>query len=63
MPEQPQTDLWQDSLTLATMITEREQAMINKDISSALSQFSEDATWINSQGYYFGEPSPTIEKV
>ncbi len=42
-----------DSTTLTNMIIDREKAMINKDISLALSQFSENATWINSQGYYF----------
>jgi len=42
-----------DSLTLAKMIREREKAMINKDIKTAMSQFSDDITWINSQGYYF----------
>jgi uncharacterized protein (TIGR02246 family) len=42
-----------DSLVLAEMIAERERAMIEKDVEAALSQFSDDATWINSQGYYF----------
>jgi len=35
------------------MISLREQAMINKDIEVAMEQFSENPTWINSQGYYF----------
>ena len=35
------------------MISERESAMIEKDLDSAMSQFSNDVTWINSQGYYF----------
>jgi len=35
------------------MILIREESMINKDITTALSQFSDNATWINSQGYYF----------
>jgi uncharacterized protein (TIGR02246 family) len=35
------------------MIATREKAMIEKDIETAMSQFSDDATWINSQGYYF----------
>lgn len=43
----------QDSLLLAQMIAERETAMIKKDINLAMDQFSEDATWINSQGYFF----------
>lgn len=43
----------EDSLEIAQMITVREQAMIKKDIQTALDQFSENATWINSQGYYF----------
>ena len=38
---------------MAAMISIREQAMIDKDIATAMSQFSEDATWINSQGYFF----------
>ena len=42
-----------DSLELIKMISQREKAMINKDIETAMSQFSEDITWINSQGYYF----------
>jgi ketosteroid isomerase-like protein len=42
-----------DSLELIKMISQREKAMINKDIKTAMSQFSEDVTWINSQGYYF----------
>jgi hypothetical protein len=40
-------------LLLADMIAVRETAMIEKDIETAMSQFSEDETWINSQGYYF----------
>jgi hypothetical protein len=42
-----------DSLALIEMISDREHAMIQKDIDAAMSQFSEDVTWINSQGYYF----------
>ena len=42
-----------DSTVLSNMIMDRENAMINKDINIAMSQFSENATWINSQGYYF----------
>ncbi|MGI9550437.1 MAG: hypothetical protein ACR2MT_04505 [Aurantibacter sp.] len=42
-----------DSLAVVNMIAVREQAMVNKDIDAAMGQFSEDATWINSQGYYF----------
>ena len=38
---------------LLEMINEREEAMINKDIETAVNQFSDDVTWINSQGYYF----------
>ncbi len=43
----------EDSLEIAQMISVREQAMIKKEIQAALDQFSENATWINSQGYYF----------
>ena len=35
------------------MIAIREKAMVEKDIEKAMSQFSDDVTWINSQGYYF----------
>jgi len=42
-----------DSLQLVNMISERENSMIHKDIARAMSQFSDDVTWINSQGYYF----------
>lgn len=42
-----------DSLQLTKMIAVRENAMINKDIKTAVSQFTEDVTWINSQGYFF----------
>ena len=42
-----------DSIELVEMISARERAMIQKDIKLAMDQFSEDATWINSQGYYF----------
>jgi uncharacterized protein (TIGR02246 family) len=42
-----------DIATLTDMISAREQAMIEKDLDTVMSQFSDDATWINSQGYYF----------
>lgn len=42
-----------DTEILVTMIADREKAMIEKDIDAAMAQFSDDATWINSQGYYF----------
>lgn len=42
-----------DATRLAEMIAKRERAMVEKDIEAALTQFSDDATWINSQGYYF----------
>jgi uncharacterized protein (TIGR02246 family) len=50
-----------DSLVLAGMIEVREQAMINKDIDTAMSQFSEDITWINSQGYFFEGKQSVLE--
>jgi uncharacterized protein (TIGR02246 family) len=50
-----------DSLKLVKMITEREKAMINKDINIAMSQFTEDVTWINSQGYYFQGKSEVLK--
>lgn len=42
-----------DTEILRTMIANRERAMIGKDIDAVMAQFAEDATWINSQGYYF----------
>ena len=42
-----------DSLLLTEMIAFREKAMIEKDLDGAMAQFAENATWINSQGYYF----------
>lgn len=42
-----------DKTILSNMIAIREQAMIDKDVAIAMSQFSDDITWINSQGYYF----------
>lgn len=42
-----------DAVLLAEMIADRERAMIDGAMDLAMSQFSDDATWINSQGYYF----------
>lgn len=42
-----------DISSLTHMIQERESFMIKKDIDQVMSQFSDDVTWINSQGYYF----------
>lgn len=50
-----------DSLVLVQMIADREEAMIQKDMNLAMSQFAEDATWINSQGYFF-EGKNEVEK-
>ena len=46
-------DMQTDSLAIAQMISVREKAMITKNIKAAMDQFSENATWINSQGYFF----------
>ncbi|MGW9684835.1 nuclear transport factor 2 family protein [Flagellimonas sp. 2504JD1-5] len=43
------------------MIMDRERAMIDKNIDLVMPQFSEDATWINSQGYLF-EGKKELEK-
>lgn len=51
--EQTVESLRRDSTALLKMIDEREKAMIKKDIRKAISQFSDNATWINSQGYFF----------
>jgi len=50
-----------DALLLTDMIAVREKAMIEKDIDTAMSQFSDDATWINSQGYYFEGKQNVVE--
>jgi uncharacterized protein (TIGR02246 family) len=50
-----------DTLVLADMIRVREKAMIEKDIDTAMSQFSDDATWINSQGYFFEGKQNVLE--
>jgi hypothetical protein len=50
-----------DSLTLVKMVLVREKAMKIKDISTIMTQFSDDATFINSQGYYCANKSE-IEK-
>ena len=49
------------STRLMDMISVREKAMIEKDIATAMSQFDEDATWINSQGYFFEGKSSVLE--
>lgn len=48
-------------MQLTDMISVREKAMIEKDIETAMSQFDEDATWINSQGYFFEGKSNVLE--
>ncbi|WP_422349819.1 nuclear transport factor 2 family protein [Flagellimonas sp.] len=50
-----------DSLALTQMIALREEAMIAKDVTLAMPQFADDATWINSQGYFF-EGKNELEK-
>ena len=50
-----------DSVLLAEMVSIREQAMITKNMPMALSQFGKQATWINSQGYFF-EGKDEVEK-
>ena len=50
-----------DEELLVGMIAVREKAMIEKDIATAMAQFSEDATWINSQGYYFEGKKNVLE--
>lgn len=41
-----------DSIILMKMINERENAMKKKDIDAVMAQFSDDATFINGEGYY-----------
>lgn len=50
-----------DKQKIEKMIAVRERGMIEKDLAPVMNQFSENATWINSQGYYF-EGKPEIEK-
>jgi len=51
----------EDGQELTAMILAREKAMISKSLVPVMAQFSEDATWINSQGYLF-DGKPAIEK-
>jgi uncharacterized protein (TIGR02246 family) len=51
----------EDSLTLVKMVNERETAMKKKDLATVMTQFSEDATFINSAGFYFADKKE-IEK-
>ena len=41
-----------DSSALVNMVNKREIAMKKKDIPAVMAQFSEDATFINGEGYY-----------
>jgi len=41
-----------DSLLLIEMVHARETAMKKKDIGAVIAQFSDDATFINGEGYY-----------
>ncbi|MCL6274493.1 nuclear transport factor 2 family protein [Muricauda sp. 2012CJ35-5] len=50
-----------DQSTLFEMIALREKAMLEENIESIMPQFTEDATWINSQGYLF-EGKKEMEK-
>ena len=52
-PSSSNVDHAADSLALAQMIATRAQAMIDRDLPTLMAQFADDATWINSQGYYF----------
>ncbi len=42
---------------MTRMVREREAAMKAGDVSSVMAQFSEDATFINSNGYYCADKS------
>lgn len=42
-----------DVENLTYLVIQRERAMQAKNAPLAMEQFSDDATWINSQGYYF----------
>lgn len=46
---------------LVDMVAAREKAMIEKDVETAMSQFDERATWVNSQGYFFEGKSNVLE--
>jgi hypothetical protein len=45
-------NLKKDSLILIKMVHARESAMKKKDIDAVMTQFSDDATFINGEGYY-----------
>jgi len=47
------SDAASDVERLTDMIRVRGNAMRDRNIDLAMSQFSPDATWVNSQGYYF----------
>lgn len=42
-----------DSLQLVKMVNDRVQAMQKKDLNKVMIQFNEDATYINSAGYFY----------
>ena len=44
-----------DSLALVEMVHARSNAMKKKDIEAVMNQFSDDATFINSDGYFLGD--------
>lgn len=50
-----------DSMILVQMVNKREEAMKKKDIASVMTQFSNDATFINSDGFFCGDKNE-IEK-
>jgi hypothetical protein len=51
----------QDSILISKMIWVREKGMIDRNLDVVISEFDQEATWINSQGYYF-EGRPEILK-
>jgi hypothetical protein len=51
----------QDSILISKMIWVRKKGMIDRNLDVVISQFDQEATWINSQGYYF-EGRPEILK-
>jgi len=54
-------NLMNDSLALVKMVNERENAMKKKDIGVVMAQFSDDATFINGEGYYLANKTEIAE--
>jgi uncharacterized protein (TIGR02246 family) len=54
-------DTINDSVTLIKMVHERAEAMKHKNIDAVVAQFSDDATFINGEGYYLANKAEITE--